>query len=216
MEIKGIEIKGCIFDLDGTILDSCLVWKEVDDNFFGKRGMKVPEGYAQAIMALGLEEAARYTKETYHFEESIPSIVDEWLSDVRHCYEKEVKLKDNAKKYLKKLYEAGIPLVIATANSSECYGPCIDRLGITKYFLGAYDVKGYKKGKCSPELFIKCAEDLNLLPEEILVFEDSIVPIKVAKEAGFKTCAVFEKTCLDEEKKEKEADIYIKDFKELF
>lgn len=30
-------IKGFIFDLDGTILDSLKVWKIIDDTFFEKR-----------------------------------------------------------------------------------------------------------------------------------------------------------------------------------
>ena len=34
MKFKGKEIKACIFDLDGTLLDSCSIWKEVDERFF--------------------------------------------------------------------------------------------------------------------------------------------------------------------------------------
>ena len=39
MKFKGKEIKACIFDLDGTLLDSCSIWKEVDERFFEKRGI---------------------------------------------------------------------------------------------------------------------------------------------------------------------------------
>ena len=33
MKFKGKEIKACLFDLDGTLLDSCSIWKEVDERF---------------------------------------------------------------------------------------------------------------------------------------------------------------------------------------
>ena len=39
MKIKGKEIKGIIFDLDGTLIDSCSIWHEVDHDFFAKRNM---------------------------------------------------------------------------------------------------------------------------------------------------------------------------------
>lgn len=215
MKIKDFEIKGCIFDLDGTLLDSCSIWSEVDQNFFKKRNMEVPKGYAKAIMALGLKESAEYTKKTYNLEDSVEDIMKEWLNDVQKKYEYEVQLKNNAKNYLKKLYEYGIPLVIATANTSECYIPCIDRLGITRYFIGAYDVKDYEGGKSNPEIFIKCAEGMNLKPSEIMVFEDSIVAIETAKKAGFITCGVYDSSCGNENEKKLISDVYITDFKEL-
>lgn len=37
-----MEIKGAIFDLDGTLLDSMWVWNQVDIDFLGKRGFDVP------------------------------------------------------------------------------------------------------------------------------------------------------------------------------
>ncbi len=215
MKIRDFEIKGCIFDLDGTLLDSCSIWSEVDKNFFKKRNMEVPSDYAKAIMALGLKESAEYTKRTYSLDDSIEDIMNEWLNDVQKKYEHEVKLKNNARKYLKKLNENGIPLVIATANTSECYAPCIDRLGITKYFIGAYDVRNFKDGKKNPEIFVKCAEGMNLKPNEIMVFEDSVVALETAKKAGFITCGVYDSTCGNENEKKNISDIYINDFGEL-
>ena len=41
MKIKHLDIKAVIFDLDGTLLDSCKVWFEVDQNFFNKRGKEL-------------------------------------------------------------------------------------------------------------------------------------------------------------------------------
>ena len=49
----GSEIKGAIFDLDGTLIDSMEIWREVDEEFFARRGMAVPETYQQDIAHLG-------------------------------------------------------------------------------------------------------------------------------------------------------------------
>ncbi len=39
-----MNFKGAVFDLDGTLLDSMEVWKNIDIEFLSKRGLEVPEG----------------------------------------------------------------------------------------------------------------------------------------------------------------------------
>lgn len=56
-----MKIKGAIFDLDGTLLDSTWVWKQVDVEFLGRYGHDVPEDYSDAIKAMGFEQVANYT-----------------------------------------------------------------------------------------------------------------------------------------------------------
>ena len=56
-----MKIEGVIFDLDGTILDSTWVWKQVDVDFLGKYGIQVPDDYSDAIKAMGFEQVAEYT-----------------------------------------------------------------------------------------------------------------------------------------------------------
>ena len=65
MKFQNRDIKLAIFDLDGTLVSSTSVWADVDTKFFRKRGMDVPEDYGRAIAHLGLDKAAKYTKETY-------------------------------------------------------------------------------------------------------------------------------------------------------
>lgn len=49
-----MKIKGVIFDLDGTLIDSMWVWDQVDKDFLGARGFEVPLDYQKEIQALGL------------------------------------------------------------------------------------------------------------------------------------------------------------------
>ena len=87
MKINGKEIKGIIFDLDGTLIDSCSIWHEVDHDFFAKRNMELPSGYAEAIGHMGLDKAAIYTINEYHLNEKKEDIINEWKNAVLDKYE---------------------------------------------------------------------------------------------------------------------------------
>lgn len=216
--LKGIKVNAIIFDLDGTLLDSTSVWSNVDKNFFAKRNMEVPYNYGKDISTMGLDEAAVYTKTTFSLKESVEEIKNEWLEAVMYKYVHEVELKKHVKEFIKFLKQNDINLSVATANSPECYIPCLMRHEILDEFAFIEDVKKFKNGKRSPELFNYVASLLKEKPSDIMVFEDTLEAIKVAKNAGFKVCAVFDEACSnkDEEEKKLFADIYIKDFNELF
>ena len=47
-----MKFKGAVFDLDGTLLDSMEVWKNIDIEFLSKRGLEVPKGYSDEILAM--------------------------------------------------------------------------------------------------------------------------------------------------------------------
>ena len=58
-------IRAAVFDLDGTLIDSSQIWKEVDEEFFSRRGMAVPVGYTDEIAHLGFAESAALTVRKY-------------------------------------------------------------------------------------------------------------------------------------------------------
>ena len=106
-------------------------------------------------------------------------------------------------------------MAVATASSKVMYEPCLKNNGIYYYFDHICDVKKFKNGKNTPELFIHVANLLGVKPSEILIFEDTLHAIKVALEAGFNVCSVYEETCHDEEEKKEISSLYIHDFNEL-
>ena len=57
--------KAVIFDLDGTLVDSMWIWKEIDIRFLGRYGLQVPDGLNDALEGFSFYETAKYFKE--HF-----------------------------------------------------------------------------------------------------------------------------------------------------
>lgn len=149
-------------------------------------------------------------------------IQKEILRQIQDEYENNLQLKEGAKELLKTLNENKIPCILATATDRSCVIPCIKRLGIEKYFTAVITCLDLNTSKSKPLIFEKAAELGNSTPENSLVFEDALHALRTAHNAGFKTCAVYDKS--DEEKTEppetdwqriiKIADIKIKSLKE--
>ncbi len=216
MKLFGHEIKAVIFDMDGTLIDSTGIWHDIDVAFFAKRRMELPKDYAQHIVHLGLKQAAVYTKETYHLEESVQEIMDEWHNMSLDMYKYHVRLKDHALELLDLFKNNGIKMAIATANDEPLYRPCIERLKIGEYFDEIADVNTAKEGKQSAKIYLDLASKMNSLPENTLVLEDMPTCVKTANRSGFITVAVYDNASknYDDEKKNNSI-LFINDFKEL-
>ena len=216
MKLLGHEIKAVIFDMDGTLIDSTGIWHEIDKEFFAKRNMELPSDYAQHIVHLGLKQAAVFTKETYHLDESIQDIMNEWHNMSIDMYRYHVELKPHALELLKLFKENNIKMAIATANDEPLYRPCIERLGIGEYFDEIADVNTAKEGKQSAKIYLDLAKKMGAEPQNTLVLEDMPTCVKTAFKNGFITVSVFDNASKDyDEQKINNSHLFIKDFGEL-
>ena len=215
MKIDNLEIKGVIFDLDGTLIDSCGIWGEVDIRFFSKRNMEMPKDYQEAIGHIGLDKAAEYTIKRFNLNEKKEDIIKEWKNGVLELYANEVVLKPHVKEFLMLLKEHNIPFCAATANDEDCYKKCLERNGIYDLFDFILEVNHFKDGKDKPTIYLEAAKKLGVGISNCMVFEDLLMALNTASKAGFITCAVYEQTCKEEKEKLEIANFYIKDYQEL-
>mgnify|MGYP002683768385 CR=1 FL=1 len=106
-------------DVDGTLIDSMWIWKQVDIEFLGKRGIPLPERLQMEIEGMSYSETAVYFKERFNLPESLEEIKEEWRLMAEDYYKRHIQLKSGAKDFLKLLYDKGLTLGIATSNSRE-------------------------------------------------------------------------------------------------
>ena len=58
--------KAIIFDLDGTLVDSMWMWKEIDIEYLAKFGLECPDDLQKVIEGMSFSETAVYFKERFH------------------------------------------------------------------------------------------------------------------------------------------------------
>ncbi len=210
-------IKGAIFDLDGTLLDSASVWQDVDRAFFQKRGIPFPDDYAANIAGKGLYACAEYTVDRFSLPESPSDLIAEWTEGAREAYETAVPLKDGARELLAFLRRKGVSLGVATALSRRFLTPCLERLGVWDWFstvVSTDDLPGLTKE--DGRIYRLAAQNLSLPAADCAAFEDSPAGVSSAKAAGMRCYCVADSAFLSRrDELTSLSDGYFEDFASL-
>ncbi len=212
-------IKGVIFDIDGTLLDSMPLWNNLGERYLQKLGFtkEETEGLSQRISAIPFVEGIRYIKKAYTLNLAEERIREQLQEMIAKAYCDEVVLKAGVKEYLQFLKERGIPCILATAGDASLAAAALKRLKVWEEFQGLLLCEEFNTSKREAKIYFLAMERLSLSkPEEVLVFEDVLHAIKSAKQAGFQVCGILDEANREDWAMIQEvADFTAKDFYEL-
>ncbi len=208
-------IKGAIFDLDGTLLDSMFIWHRVDVDYLASHGKEPHENLAEKFKTMSMQQAARYFQMEYGITDSVDVIVNDIVKMIADFYMQEAKLKEGARKLVESFYAQQIPMCVATVNHKPMVVAALKRNGVLSYFKDVLTCEQFGCDKNSPLLYEKSCELLGTKPEDTYVFEDSLHAILTAKKAGFTVVGVQDESAKDDQTDIKNAaDIYLVSLKD--
>ncbi len=207
---------GAIFDLDGTLLDSMYVWKQIDVDFLAAQNLAVPDDYLQAVNGMSMEQAAAYTRRRFQLALSETELVQTWKRMAKREYHTRVPLKKGVADYVRALRAKGVRCAIATASETDLYEPALARAGILDCFDAHALLREVERGKRFPDVYLLAARRLGLPPERCVVFEDIYDGVCGARDGGFFTCAVADEASAPMQVQiRRAAHAYIYSFEEL-
>lgn len=219
MKIFDKEISGAIFDLDGTLLDSSWVWLKVDKDFLAENGIELTPDYTQEVHQMHFNEAALYTKTRYKLDYSVEEIKDRWIEMVSMEYAHNIKLKDGAHSFIRKLIEGGVKVAFATTLFRKVAIPCLENNKLTKEFLGIEcpltTADEVERGKGYPDIYLLAASKIDVNPSDCMVFEDIPLAMQGAQKGGFEFCGVYDESSNGNTNFADMCRFYIKSYREL-
>ncbi len=209
--------KAVIFDLDGSLVDSMWMWREIDIEYLGRFGIPLPEDLQSKIEGMSFSETAIYFKEHFQIPDSVEKMKADWNQMAWDKYMNEVPLKPGIPEFLKGCKEHGIKLGIATSNSRELVENIAKVHNLHDYFSCIMTGCDVDKGKPAPDIYLAVAKQLKVPPSQCLVFEDIVPGILAGKRAGMEVCAVEDAYSVHARAEKKAlSDYYIEDYYHLF
>lgn len=205
-----------IFDMDGTLIDSNGIWKDVDTAFLAKRGLSYTKEYYEGVAHTIFPLAAKFTKEFCRLPESEEAIMAEWMDMAGDLYGTSVPVKPGVRAYLDKLCAAGERLIVVTSAVPVHCRTALTHLGLMPYFeriIFAHDLQLEKK---DPQLWCLTAELMGVAPADCTLYDDSVEACRGAKAAGMHAVGVYDPYFAGTEPEmQAVCDRYIRSFEEL-
>ena len=208
-----MKIKGAIFDMDGTIIDSLMywdyLWGQIGEKYLDNADFRPTDEVNKQVRTMIYADAMTYFKNYYN----IPVDTDEFIhftsSGIFDFYKNVAKVKSGADKLLASLKEQNIKLCLASATAMPEIRYALECHDLLKFFDCVLSCADIGIGKDRPDIYLDAAKRMTLSPGEICVFEDSCVALETAKKAGFQTVGIYDRYNFGHNRLQEAADIYL-------
>ena len=206
-------MKGAIFDMDGTLVDSLGYFDHLWGDM-GKEFLRDPSFFPgveddRLSRTSLLRDAMYVVHEKHHIAkdgEELYRFADRAL--LNH-YKNVVAPKDHAIELLEYLKSLGVKMCIASATEPALIKCALEKCGMTKYFDIIVSCADVGCGKERPDVFYRALEVLGTSLEDTFVFEDSLVAVRTAHRAGFKTVSIWDSHNFGQDEIKSLSDFYI-------
>lgn len=182
-----------LFDCDGTILDSMHIWVDPINEVFEKYGFRLdtlPKEEKGKIEALPLDGMCKFIADELAKDMTKAEVRDYFDEIIYDGYKNYLMPKAGVIEKLEELHKKGYEMAIASSTDSIYLKLAFERLNIDQYFsfLTTPDITNLKKS--DKEYWQYAIEKLGVDASEIILYDDALYAIKVAKDVGINTCGV--------------------------
>lgn len=177
--------------MDGLLVDSEPWWRVAERNVFGRLSIEPTEEDFEKMMGNRIQEViknwySRHPWEDYDAAKTQNDIVDE----VQRLVTSHAGLLPGVREILSFFADKNLPVALASSSPLRLIHAIVDHYDIRRHFKVIRSAENEKQGKPHPAVFLSTAKELNVHPEDCLVFEDSYNGVVAAKAAGMKCVVV--------------------------
>lgn len=207
---------GCIFDCDGTLIDSMVAWREVEDELARRAGVTLTKQQTDLITTLTLPEVGDLFHEEFGLGESaqdVLDVIDQFMGDF---YTNRAQARPGALEFVRTLHERDIPMAVASSTPSELLRAAIEHARFAPYMRAVISVDDVGHSKREPHVYDHARSFLGTQRENTFGFEDAAYALVTLDDAGYRTVGVYDCDLSGTRDQLKQlAGVYAESFEEL-
>jgi HAD superfamily hydrolase (TIGR01509 family) len=184
-----VGVEAVVFDLDGVLLDSEVIWNEVKREVVVETGGRWRDDAPRQMMGMSSGEWSRYL----HDELAVPLAPAEIdaavVARVADRYRRDLPLIPGAAAAVERL-AARWPLGLASSSNRPIIDLALAAGGLARWFRTSISSEEVGRGKPAPDVYLAAVAELGVAPEKAAAIEDSANGILAARAAGMRVVAI--------------------------
>ena len=182
--------RAVVFDMDGLLLDTEVVWQEAEERLFAAHGEVFTREDKLAVIGTDFAWTARYFAERLGKPpDSGPALVEEMVMSMYGLLQQEVAGRPGALELVARL-RGRVPLALASNSPRKLVDAALESARLTEAFDVIVTSDDVARSKPAPDLYLLACERLGVAPADVLALEDSSAGVASAKAAGLTCIAV--------------------------
>lgn len=182
-------VAAVVFDLDGVLIDSELIWDQVRRKLAADCGLPWPPAATLAMQGMSTPEWGRYLTETVGIPGTDADVSKFVIEAMAARYEQQLPLLPGAVDVVGAL--AGCwPLGLASSSPRLLIDTVLAASGLREFFTLSVSTEEVEAGKPSPAVYLRATRLLGVNPSRTVAIEDSSNGIRSAASAGLIVLAV--------------------------
>jgi HAD superfamily hydrolase (TIGR01509 family) len=203
-----------IFDLDGVLVDSEVVWDDARRELAQETGTTWREDAQRAMMGMSSAEWSRYMLEQLGVPLSAEEISARVVERVEHHYRDDLPLIRGAREVVVSL--AGHwPLAIASSANRSIIDLVLELAGLAGCFQATVSSEEVPRGKPAPDVYLEAARRIARDPASCVVVEDSANGLRAGAAAGMRAIAIPNRAFPPGKEALESADVVLRSIEEL-
>lgn len=183
---------GCIFDCDGTLIDSMVAWREVEDELARLAGVELTKEQTDLITTLTLPEVGEFFHGQLGVGNSPQGVLDligEFMADF---YGNRAQPRAGALEFVQALAARGVPMAVASSTPSALLRAGIEHAGFAPYMRAVVSVDDVGHSKREPHVYDCARASLGTPRHRTFGFEDAAYALGTLRAAGYRTVGVYD------------------------
>ncbi|MDR2757387.1 MAG: HAD family phosphatase [Planctomycetaceae bacterium] len=177
-------IKAVAFDMDGLMFDTEDVYWKSASALLKRRGEIYTPEMCAAIMGRPPQYCFELFKKTFGFAETWQELQQESEDFFLQFLNEGFSTMPGLFELLEHLEKYKIPKGICTSSAERIVSEVLRRKNLEKRFDFVLTAENITQGKPDPEIYLKAADLFGVLPQEMLVLEDSVAGSQAAQNAA--------------------------------